>query len=122
MLAYFNDNEMQSFEELDNPDVNLLVSRLRVFSQELLLARMQLMALKYTGSVSPANLDFALWRAVIGVPKQLSTEEATELDQLSSQAGGWWSLDGSPTFLSFEEWQRVYDEREEQLQEANNDR
>lgn len=111
MNEYLNNPEMEAYEQSVDPAVQRLVAMTRRLSQELLLHRMQDLGSRYLGDADAPGLDIALWKAVVEVPVRLTDEEATELELLSQQAGGWWRLNPEREFLDLEWWAEVYAER-----------
>lgn len=70
--------------------------------------RMRELGRKYVGD-GVQGLSVALWRTTQEPPKQLTDEEALELEQLSYQCGGWWELqDSEDVFVTLSEWEARY--------------
>ena len=101
---------MALLESDENPNTQRLASIVRSLSQDLLLQKMRELGRKYAGSDTANGLDHGLWKAVVETPVQLTDEEASELEQMSQQAGGWWRLTPEMEFLELEAWQTYYSE------------
>jgi hypothetical protein len=61
-----------------------------------------------------SNLEHSLWRAVIDGPfrfgsLELTTAQVGQLRRLSAACGGWIRFDAGETFVTIEEWRRLYD-------------
>lgn len=108
MREFFNEAEMSEFEQSPDASVQTLISAVRRLSQELLLTRMRELGLKYLGDADAPGLDYALWKTVVEVPVRLTDEEVTELEGLSTQAGGWWKLGPASDFLDLDTWAAEY--------------
>jgi hypothetical protein len=107
---HLNAEEMAEYEQSSEPAVLRLAGLVRRLSQALLLQLMRELGQRYLGNSDAPGLDLALWKAVVEVPVRLSDEEATQLEQLSQQAGGWWRLTPEVEFLDSEYWSEVYSE------------
>jgi hypothetical protein len=106
---------MSEYETSEDPTVQRLTALVRRLSQDLLLRVMRELGHRYLGDASAPGLDIALWKAVVEVPVRLTDEEASELERLSQQAGGWWRLTPEETFLSTDYWAEVYEESQRSM-------
>jgi hypothetical protein len=106
---YLSDAEMTDYElDEGDPKVQKLASVVRRLSQELLRLMMRELGRRYLGDENAPGLDIALWKAVVEVPVRLTDEEATQLELLSQQAGGWWRLTPEEEFCDLDYWGSVY--------------
>jgi hypothetical protein len=105
-----NQAVLLSYETLQSIREWLL--RCREVTGQLLLSRMKELCAKYCHQPWIDGFEYSLWQAIVDGPEKLTEAEVTELDRLSSEAGGWWTWSGSnddPLFMALNEWQKRYD-------------
>lgn len=97
----------QGFEH-DDPNIQSMANAVRYLSRQLLLERILSVGEETIGLRRTRNVDLNVWESLKGDAPLLNSEQTRELQVLSQQAGGWWSIpedvEEDPQFLDHQDW------------------